>query len=158
MLKEAEIGPKLLRSWIDQAAERDPNKAYIVCVDDRRTINYGQLQRLTRQIAAFLAEHRIRTNERIALLAGNSIEHLVCYIGVMAYGATICTIHVEMNRRHLAQILPVLNPRLALFEAGSGLDDVLAPSSALCLPLGSFDNDANGGFYKSVAHCEPTDI
>src|ERR1017187_9400665 len=129
MVKEAEVGPNLLRSWIDRAAERDSDKSYIVCVDDRRTISYGQLQRLTRKIAAFLAERGIGTNDRIALLAGNSIEHLVCYIGVMAYGATICTIHVEMNRRHFAQILPALNPRLALFEAGSGLDKVLATSS-----------------------------
>src|ERR1039457_5258026 len=105
MSKHAEFGPNLLRHWIDRAAERDPDKSYIVCVDDRRTISYGQFQRLTQQIATFLAERGIRTNDRIALLAGNSIEHLACYIGVMAYGATICTIHVEMNRRHLAQIL-----------------------------------------------------
>ena len=158
MLKEAEFGPNLLRHWIDRAAERDPDKAYIVSVDDRRTISYGQLQRLTRQIATFLAARGIRTNDRIALLAGNSIEHLVCYIGVMAYGATICTIHVEMNRGHLAQILPTLNPRLAVFDAGLELDDILAKTSVPCLPLGSFDDDANAGFYKSVAGCEPTDI
>ena len=151
MLKEAEFGPDLLRHWIDRAAERDPDKAYIISVDDRRTISYGQLRRLTRQIATFLAESGIRTNDRIVLLAGNSIEHLVCYIGVMAYGATICTIHVEMNRGHLAQILPMLNPRLAVFDAGLGLDDILAKTSVPCLPLGSFDDDANAGFYKSVA-------
>src|SRR5208283_5152892 len=109
MLKDAEFGPNLLRHWIDRAAERDPDKPYIVSVDDRRTITYGQLQRLTRQIATFLGGRGIRTNGRVALLAGNSIEHLVCYIGVMAYGATICTVHVEMNRPHLAQILHTLN-------------------------------------------------
>jgi len=158
MLKETEVGPNLLRSWIDRAAEQDPNKTYIVCVDDRRTINYGQLQRLVRQIATHLAERGIRTNDRIALLSGNSIEHLVCYIGVMAYGATICTINVEMNRRHLAQILSTLNPRLIVFEAGMGLDDVLEKPSAPSLPLGSWNNDANDGFYKSVAHCDPADI
>ncbi len=157
MLKAAEFGPNLLRSWVDRAAERDPNQAYIVCADDRRTISYGQLQRLTRQIATFLAERGIGTNDRIALLAGNSIEHLVCYLSVMAYGATICTIHVEMNRRHLAQILPALNPRLVVFEAESELDDVLTASSIPCLPLGFWDNDANDGFYPSVGRCDPTD-
>jgi acyl-coenzyme A synthetase/AMP-(fatty) acid ligase len=158
MLKESEVGPNLLRHWIDRAAERDPDKAYIVSVDDRRTISYGQLRRLTRQIATFLAKRGIRTNDRIALLAGNSIEHLACYIGVMAYGATICTIHVEMNRGNLAQILPALNPRLIVFDAGLGIDDILAKTSVPCLPLGSFDDDTNVGFYKSVASCEPTDI
>ncbi len=158
MLKQAEFGPNLLRHWIDRAAERDPDKAYIVSVDDRRTISYGQLRRLTRQIATFLAERGIRSNDRIALLAGNSIEHLACYLGVMAYGATICTIHVEMNRGHLAQILPMLNPRIAVFDAGLGLDDVLAKTSVQCLPLGSFDNDGDDGFYKLVTNCEPTDI
>jgi len=158
MSKHAEFGPNLLRHWIDRVAERDPDKAYIVCVDDRRTISYGQLQRLTRQIATFLAKRGIRTNDRVALLASNSIEHLVCYIGVMAYGATICTIHVEMNRGNLAQILPALNSRLTVFDAGLGIDDILAKTSVPCLPLGSFDDDTNVGFYKSVAACEPTDI
>ena len=157
MPNDAEFGPNLLRHWIDRAAERDPDKAYIVSVDDRRTISYRQLRRLTRQIAAFLAARGIRSNDRIALLAGNSIEHLACYIGVMAYGATICTIHVEMNRGHLAQILPTLNPRLVVFDAGLQLDDILAKTSAPCLPLGSFDGDADTGFYQSVVACEPTD-
>ena len=158
MLNEAELGPDLLRSWIDRAAARDPDKTYIVSVDDRRTISFGQLQRLTQQIAAFLAERGIRTNDRIALLAGNSIEHLACYIGVMAYGATVCTIHVEMNRHHLAKILRALNPRLAIFETGLGLDQVLENSSVPYLPLGTKDNDADDGFYRSVIRCEPTDI
>jgi acyl-coenzyme A synthetase/AMP-(fatty) acid ligase len=158
MLKEAEFGPNLLRHWIDRAAERDPGKTFIVSVDDRRTISYQQLQRLTRQMATLLAARGIRTNDRIALLAGNSIEHLACYLGVMAYGATICTIHVEMNRRHLAQILRTLKPRLAVFDAALGLDDELAQSCAPCLPLGSWDNDATDGFYQAVADCEPADI
>lgn len=158
MLQIAEFGPNLLRSWINRAAERDPDKKYIFCVDDRRAIGYGQLQRLTRQIAAFLAERGIRTNDRIALLAGNSIEHLVCYIGVMAYGATICTIHVEMNRGHLAEILRTLNPRLVVFEAALELGDILAETSAPYLPLGSINGDAGDGFYKSVITYEPTDI
>ena len=158
MLKQTEFGPNLLRDWIDRAAERDPDKSYIAAIDDRRSISYRQLQRLTRQIAAFLAARGIRTNDRVALLAGNSIEHLVCYIGVMAYGATICTVHVEMNRGHLAQILPALNPRLIVFDAELGLDDLLAKTSAPCLPLGFFDSDAHDGFYKSIVDYEPTDL
>ena len=158
MLKEAEFGPNLLRHWINRAADRDPDKAYIISVDDRRTINYRQLQRLTRQIGTFLAESGILANDRIVLLAGNSIEHLVCYIGVMAFGATICTVHVEMNRGHLGQILTTLNPRLVVFDAGLGLGEIAAKTSVPRLPLGSFDDAADVGFFKAIADSEPTDV
>jgi long-subunit acyl-CoA synthetase (AMP-forming) len=158
MPNDAEFGPNLLRHWIDRAAGRDPDKAYIVSVNDRRTISYRQLQQLTRQIAAFLAARGLRNNDRVALLAGNSIEHIACYIGVMAYGATICTIHVEMNRGHLARILPTLDPRLVVFDAELALGDLLARTSAPCLPLGLLDDHVGVGFYRSVTDCEPTDV
>jgi long-chain acyl-CoA synthetase len=158
MLNESEFGPNLLRHWIDRAAARDPDKTYIACIDDGRSISFRQLQRLSRQMAAFLAGRGIGTNDRVALLAGNSIEHLACYIGVMAYGATICTIHVEVNRSYLAQILPLLNPRLAVFDAALGLDDIVAQASVPCLPLGPFDDTADTGFYKSVTACQPADV
>ena len=156
-MENAEPGPELLRSWIDRSAARDPNKTYIFSVDDRRSISYGQLHRLTRQIAAFLAGQRVGTNDRVVLLANNSIEHLACYIGVMAYGATICTIHVEMNRHHLTHILPTLDPCLVVFEAGLELDDLLTTSSARRLPLGTWGDRDGEGFYASVARCEPTE-
>ncbi len=165
MLEKADGGPspgpspepRLLRRWIDAAAERDPGKDFIVSVDDGRRITYAQLQRLTRQIGAFLAARGVATNDRVALLANNSIEHLACYIGVMAYGATICTIHVEMNHHHLAQILPALKPAFVVYEAGLGLEPVLADLPLPRLALGAWDRDAGEGFYAAVTRHEPAD-
>ena len=65
------------------------------------------------------AERGLGRNDRVALLANNSIEHLVCYFGVMAYGATICTVHVEMNRNQLDNIFARLAPKLVLYQDGS---------------------------------------
>src|SRR5262249_25510216 len=106
---------------------------------------------------AFLRERRIGPNDRVALLAGNSIEHLACYVGVLAYGATICTVYVEMNRRHLDRILPALAPRLIVFEPQAGLDDLLPTTSAPCLPLDAWDRRDGDGFYGAVNRCEPGD-
>ena len=39
-----QAGPQLLRHWIDRAAARDPDKAFIVSADDGRTLTYGQLR------------------------------------------------------------------------------------------------------------------
>ncbi len=52
----------------------------------------------------------------MALLADNSPEHLAVYLATMAAGATICTVHVETNARHLAGILSALAPRLVLCD------------------------------------------
>src|SRR5215468_7816372 len=97
--------PSWLQDWIARAAQRGPDKPWVVSAADGRTISYGQLRDCAGRIATFLREHGIGRNDRVALLANNSIEHLLCYVGVMAYGATICTVHVEMNRNQLDNIV-----------------------------------------------------
>jgi acyl-coenzyme A synthetase/AMP-(fatty) acid ligase len=141
----ADAGPGLLRAWIDRAAELHPDKRYIVSADDGRSLNYGHLRRLVRGIAAFLRGQGIATGDRIALAADNSIEHVVCYLGVMAYGATICTVHVEMNRPDLPRILAQLRPRLVIHD-----EAVEVPSAAPCLAIGRCDAPAAGSFFAGV--------
>ena len=112
---QLDAGPKLLRDWIARAAARDPDKPWIVCADDGRTVCYGAIagdHRPDRD--ACCASAASARNDRVALLANNSIEHLLCYFGVMAYGATICTVHVEMNRNQLDNIFARLKPTLVL--------------------------------------------
>ena len=99
-----EPGPRLLRDWIARAAQRHPAKPWIVSADDGRSVTYRELHEAAGRIAALLHSRGIGTNHRVALLANNSIEHLLCYFGVMSYGATICTVHVEMNRNQLDNI------------------------------------------------------
>ena len=75
----------------------------------------------------------------------------------MAYGATICTVHVEMNRNQLTDIFARLKPKLVLFQDGLQLDDLLASVSAPRMPLGLWDSPGAGTFYEAVARCEPGD-
>jgi acyl-CoA synthetase (AMP-forming)/AMP-acid ligase II len=130
----AEAGPELIREWIDRAARFHPDKPYIVSVEDGRAITFAEFARLVRRIGSFLHTAGIASNDRIALLAGNSIEHVACYVGVMAYGATICTVHVEMNRRHLGRILVQLKPRLALCDDDLIREVASAPDAASSAP------------------------
>jgi long-chain acyl-CoA synthetase len=154
---QGEAGPSLLRHWIARAATRDPDKAFIVSADDGRTLTYGQLRGLTGRIATYLRDQGVGTNDRIALLSNNSIEHLTTYFGVLAYGATICTVHVEMNRNQLDSILPMLKPRMVLCEDGLGLDDIFSAVSAPCRPLGAWDDRRGDSFFAAVNACEPGD-
>jgi acyl-coenzyme A synthetase/AMP-(fatty) acid ligase len=152
-----QAGPQLLRQWIDRAAARDPDKAFIVSADDGRDVSYGQLRQTTCRIAAYLHKQGIGANDRVALLSNNSIEHLLSYFGVLAYGATICTVHVEMNRNQLDNILPALKANLVLCEESLGLDDIVSAASAPCLPLGSWDDRRGDSFFAAVNRGEPDD-
>ena len=84
-----DAGSNLLRTWIARAAQRAPDKPWVVAAEDGRTVSYGQLRDITGRFAAFLRQRRLGPNDRVALLAANSIEQLLCYLGVMAAGATV---------------------------------------------------------------------
>jgi long-chain acyl-CoA synthetase len=152
-----QAGPTLLRDWIDRAARRDPGKPWIVLADDGRTVTYSELRQAIGRIAALLHERGLSANDRVALLATNSIEHLVCYFGVMAYGATICTVHVEMNRNQLGNIFARLKPALVLHQDGLGLDDLLEDVAAPRLRLGRWDKSDEDTFYGALAQLARSD-
>ena len=97
-----ETGSPAPRSAIREAVDRLRRR--------RPIVSYREFHEVTGRIAALLRDRGVATNDRVALLANNSIEHLLCYFGVMAYGATICTVHVEMNRNELDNIFMRLAP------------------------------------------------
>jgi long-chain acyl-CoA synthetase len=148
------VGSKLLQDWIARAAARSPDKPWLVRADDGKSVSYSQLRETIGRFASFLRRRGIGPNDRVALLADNSIEQLLCYLGVMAAGATVCTVHVEMNRNQLGGILDRLKPKLILYQDGLRLDDSLASADAPRLPLGRFDAAADT-LFGQLARCPP---
>ena len=152
---QADAGSNLLHSWIARAAESTPDKPYIVSAEDGRRVTFSRLRHSVAQFATFLAERGLGPNDRVALLANNSIEHLVCYLGVMATGATICTVHVEMNRNQLGNIFERLKPRLILYQDGLGLDDLIEGAGVPSLRLSRWDRPEPGTLFDELARCAP---
>jgi acyl-coenzyme A synthetase/AMP-(fatty) acid ligase len=150
-----EAGSELLRSWIARAAERAPGKPWVIAAEDGRTVSYGELWDSVRRFATFLRRHGFGPNDRIALLANNSIEHLVCFLGVMANGPTICTVHIEMNRNQLDNIFERLQPKFVLYQEGLQLDDLLAKSSLPRLRIGRFGETGGDTLFGELAKCAP---
>jgi acyl-coenzyme A synthetase/AMP-(fatty) acid ligase len=154
---QKDAGSSLLRSWIVRAAERAPDKPWIISADDGRTVSYGQLRDITGRFATFLRVCGLGPNDRVALLSNNAIEHLLCYFGVMAAGATICTVHVEMNRNQLDNIFERLKPKLVLFQEGLQLDDLLAGIAAPRIRLGRYDRPEPGTLFDELARLAPSE-
>jgi acyl-CoA synthetase (AMP-forming)/AMP-acid ligase II len=148
-------GSNLLQDWIARAADRAPDKPWVVSADDSRTASYGQLRDTVGRFATFLRQREIGPNDRVALLANNSIEQLLCYFGVMAAGATVCTIHVEMNRNQLDDIFVRLKPKLILYQDGLQLDDLLAQTQAPRLRIGHWDEPESDTLFAALASCAP---
>jgi acyl-CoA synthetase (AMP-forming)/AMP-acid ligase II len=143
-----DAGPDRVRAWIDRAARRHPDKPYVVSVEDGRVLTYGALGRVAARMAAFLHRNSIGANDRVALFAGNSIEHVACTIATLAHGATICTVNVEMNRRHLDGIVTRLQPRLAIHdEEGRAAIAEGCDGSLPGLALGRVDAPAAGTLF-----------
>jgi acyl-coenzyme A synthetase/AMP-(fatty) acid ligase len=150
-----EAGSELLQSWIARAAGRTPEKSWVTAADDGRTVSYGELQEILARLATFLRERGIGANDRVALLANNSIEQLLIFFGVMAAGATVCTVHVEMNRNQLDDIFARLKPKLILYQDGLRLDDLLAAAPAPRRRIGRRDEPEPDTLFAELARCAP---
>ncbi|MFY9772224.1 MAG: AMP-binding protein [Xanthobacteraceae bacterium] len=148
-------GSKLLQDWIARAAARTPDKPWVVAAEDGRTVDYARLRDFTGRFAAWFARRGIGPNDRVVLLADNSIEQLLCYFGVMAAGATICTVHVEMNRNQLGGILDRLKPKLILYQDGLRLDDALTDAAAPRLAIGRHDAPDADTLFGELARATP---
>ena len=150
-------GSNLLQDWIARAADRGSDKPWVIAADDGRTVSYGRLRDTIGRFATFLRQREIGPNDRVALLANNSIEQLICFFGVMAAGATVCTVHVEMNRNQLGNIFERLRPKLILHQDGLQLDDLLAGTTAPHLRIGCCDKPEADTLFAELARLAPSE-
>ena len=139
--------------WLERNALRCPDKVFIHSIDQDKSITHGEMFALCRRIARYLEGRGIKAKDRVALLANNSLDHLAVYLGVLAYGATICTINVEMNQTYFDRILRAVGARLLLYERGLGLERLADEAPGEWLALGEWQRDGGDGFFAAL---EPT--
>lgn len=133
--------------WLERNNRLFPDKVFIHSIDQGKSVTYAQTYRFCRQVGEYLQNEGFKANDRVALLSNNSIEHLLVYFAVMAYGATICTIHVEMNAVYFGDILSDVDPNLVLIEKGVDLDLGDVGKSIKITPLGNWEPDGGDGFF-----------
>ncbi|MDH3232982.1 MAG: acyl--CoA ligase, partial [Alphaproteobacteria bacterium] len=156
-------GSDALRHWLERNALRLGSKIFIQSIDQGKAITFGQLLQTAQKLSGYLGQAGIGANDRVVLLSNNSIEHLVTYLGVMAHGATICTINVEMNAAYFEDILTGLQPRLVLFEDGAVAPDLAERTPGTWAALGEWRADGGTGLFGAIAdqpgghwHAQPT--
>ncbi len=142
------------QSLIALNAAAHPDKPYIISVDqDGKSITYGQLRDATNRIAGYLGAEGLGKLDRVLLLAENSIENMVIYLGVLRFGATLATVNVETNRTQLGRICRAIDPKMVLYQDGLALEalrDGGAPGQ--WMELGEwFAAGGDTGFFARIA-------
>ncbi len=119
-------------------ARRHPDKEAVYSIAEGRGLTYGELSRTANRIAAALRERGIGANDRVLVLAGNGLAMVAAYLGILRHGATVCTVNVETNAAHLAEIAGAISPRLALFDDVADIARLAGATSGEWLALDGF--------------------
>lgn len=97
-------------------ASRTPTSLALVSLEIDDSITWKELLDWCSLISQFLQELEIKANDKILVLGENSIENLILYYGIQAYGATYCTINTDINKNHIIEMIDRIEPELIFFE------------------------------------------
>jgi acyl-CoA synthetase (AMP-forming)/AMP-acid ligase II len=99
----------------EDKAKRFPDKMFIWSIDQNNSITYGQAYRLCNQIGHFFKAKGLKANDRVVLLTENSMENLILFLAILAYGATYCPLNMEVTEKMVGELVEKIQPRLALW-------------------------------------------
>lgn len=161
-MESTEVEDGLYRPFADIIAghaRRHPDKQAVFSIAEDRGLTYGELSRTANRIAAALRERGIGANDRVLVLAGNGLAMVSAYLGILRHGATVCTVNVETNASHLAEIVGAISPVLALCQDATDIGALAGATSGDWLQLDDFlealPDDAAEDYTPAV--CGPDD-
>ena len=139
--------------------DRDANKAAIVDLDAETAITFGELDRITTAIAAFLKQHGVAKGDRVLLLSDECLEKLLLWFGIWRIGAVVCPLNIEINAKVLASLAPAVNPALVLYHKDLDADALTGDCKAPRLRFGTWSPtggaDPQDQVFAALPHGDP---
>ncbi len=155
-MEQGEWPYKDIHTILSERAESHPSKVHIESPDQGKNITFKQTAMQCNKIANFLKEQGITSDDKIALIAENSIETLLIFFGVLNYGATVNPINVEESKENVYRQLNISKPRV-IFH-GKELDfDREKYGAGLWIPFSSsgVESGQENEFFSSLEHYSP---
>lgn len=106
-----------LSARLRQAARTRPDHPALIDGDDR--LDCRTLCDLMDRTAALLRARGICPGDRIASLAGNSADHVICYLGVLAAGGCMVPLPTTAHPDALSEMLGNCTPALLFADAAN---------------------------------------
>jgi long-chain acyl-CoA synthetase len=105
-----------LDTILEEHARLRGEQVFLECLAPPGRLTFGELDALTSRLGRLLAEHGIGAGDRVAVMADNGLELVLCLLGVPRYGATVAPLNVEVHARNVGRMLDDLEPRLVLYH------------------------------------------
>ena len=97
------MNPTLVNHFLENSAERLPDKIALVCGDQR--ISYAQIDDMSEGLAQALAGMGMRRQDRVVIFLENSIEAVAGLFGVLKAGGIFIMLNPAIKSKRLRQIL-----------------------------------------------------
>ena len=105
-----------IRDVLADFAARFPDKRALYDLDQEKGITWDVLRNEANRIANWLARNGVKPGDKVALLADESLEKLLIWLGIWRLGAVVCPLNVEMNQGHLSDLLKSIGPTLTIWH------------------------------------------
>jgi acyl-CoA synthetase (AMP-forming)/AMP-acid ligase II len=135
---------------VRHAVER-PDAVYVHSIDQDKDLTYGQLRAVSDGLAAVLADAGLAANDRVLMLAENSVEFHALFVGVLRYGATIVTLNVDMHQAHLAEIIDAIQPKIVIVQAGIAPETAAGSRHGRWIEMGTWHPHNGTGLFGDIA-------
>ena len=134
-------------------AKRDPAKTAIVDLESGTAIDFGQLDRIAIDIAAYLKSKGIKKGSRVLVLSDECLEKLLIWCGVWRIGAVICPFNLEINEKQMVSLTAALKPALILYHKDIDVAAMVGNAPAERIRFGAWSaagSDAQDEFFVAL--------
>jgi acyl-coenzyme A synthetase/AMP-(fatty) acid ligase len=120
---------------------RDPGKTAIVDLESGTSIDFGRLDHMVIDIAAYLESRGIKKGSRVLVLSDECLEKLLIWFGVWRIGAVICPFNLEINEQQMVSLTAALRPELILYHKEIDVQAMVGDAPAERVRFGAWSPD-----------------
>ena len=122
-------------------ARRDPAKTAIVDLESDTAVDFGRLDRVAIDVAAFLKSKGIGKGSRVLVLSDECLEKLLIWFGIWRIGAVICPFNLEINEKQMVSLTAALKPALILYHKDIDVAAMVGDAPAERVRFGAWSAD-----------------
>ncbi|MBN8589847.1 MAG: long-chain fatty acid--CoA ligase [Rhodothermia bacterium] len=120
--------------WLARNAQYYPHKTAIVWQPEKRRISFAECEALGNQTAQWLAqEHGLNAGDRVAILAENSLTHLLLFFACQKAGFVLVPINYRLTPAEVQYIVEDSDPTVLFY--GDSFAAYISELTPRCLPV-----------------------